>query len=188
MAQATRGDITGLLTAWRAGDVSAGERLMPLVYAELHSIASRYARDEHAAATLQPTALVNEAYLRLVDSNVPWESRRHFLAIAARTMRRVLVDHARTRKREKRGGGALNVTLGDPPSGNESDPIDIIAVDAALERLAAMDERKARVVELHYFAGLDYEEIARALDISPATVHRDLRFARSWLSDQLRQE
>ena len=183
-----RGEITQLLTAWHGGDESAGERLMPLVYAELHSIAGRYARNEHAAATLQPTALVNEAYLRLVDSDVPWESRRHFLAIAARTMRRVLVDHARARQRDKRGGGALNVTLGDPPSGENSDPIDVIAVDTALERLAAMDERKARAVELHYFAGLDYDEIARTLEVSPATVHRDLRFAKSWLYDQLRQE
>jgi RNA polymerase sigma-70 factor (ECF subfamily) len=188
MAELERGDITDLLTAWRAGDESAGERLLPLVYAELHAIATRYARGEHAAATLQPTALVNEAYLRLVDSNVSWESRRHFLAIAARTMRRVLVDHARARLRDKRGGGTLNVSLGDPPSDEGSDPIDIIAVDTALERLAAMDERKARAIELHYFAGLDYDEIAHALGVSPATVHRDLRFAKHWLYDQLRQE
>jgi RNA polymerase sigma factor (TIGR02999 family) len=188
MWDSERGEVTQLLTAWRAGDEAAGERLMPLVYAELHAIASRYARDEHAAATLQPTALVNEAYLRLVDSDVPWEGRRHFLAIAARTMRRVLVDHARARCRDKRGGGVVNVTLGDPASDAGADPIDIIAVDTALERLAEIDERKARAVELHYFAGLDYDEIAHALDISPATVHRDLRFAKSWLFDQLRKE
>jgi RNA polymerase sigma factor (TIGR02999 family) len=188
MSRPDRLDITELLTAWHAGDESAGERLMPLVYDELHAIATRYARDEHAAATLQPTALVNEAYLRLIDSGVPWESRRHFLAIAARTMRRVLVDHARARQRNKRGGGAINVTLGDSPSDQPVDPIDVIAIDTALDRLAAIDERKARAVELHYFAGLDYDEVARALDVSPATVHRDLRFAKSWLYDQLRQE
>lgn len=183
-----QGEITRLLVDWSAGDDSAADRLMPLVYTELHAIASRFMRDEHAAATLQPTALIHEAYLRLVGSDVSWEGRRHFLAIAARTMRRVLVDHARSRLRDKRGGGAVSVTLEDSPSGEVGDPIDVIAVDEALEKLAAIDERKARAVELHYFAGLEYEEIARALDVSPATVHRDLRFAKRWIHDQLRQE
>ncbi len=180
--------LTQLLIAWGEGDEAAGEQLIPLVYAELYAIADRFARDERAAATLQPTALVNEAYLRLVGGSVAWEGRRHFLAIAARTMRRVLVDHARARQRDKRGGGAVCVTLDDSASGEASDPIDVIAVDDALAQLAAVDERKARAVELHYFAGLDYDEIARTLDVSPATVHRDLRFARAWLYDQLGPE
>ena len=183
-----RTETTQLLTAWRAGDDAAGERLMPLVYAELHAIAARCMRDERTAATLQPTALVHEAYLRLVGSDVEWEGRRHFLAVAARTMRRVLVDHARARLRDKRGGGAVSVTLDDTPAAEAGDPIDVIAMDDALERLAALDERKARAIELHYFAGLDYDEVAAALDVSPATVHRDLRFARSWMYDQLRSE
>jgi RNA polymerase sigma-70 factor (ECF subfamily) len=183
-----QGEITRLLVDWSAGDDSAADRLMPLVYTELHDIASRFMRDEHAAATLQPTALIHEAYLRLVGSDVSWEGRRHFLAIAARTMRRVLVDHARSRLRDKRGGGAISVTLEESPFERQTDPIDVIAVDDALEKLAAIDERKARAVELHYFAGLEYDEIARALDVSPATVHRDLRFAKSWIHDQLRQD
>ncbi|HEX6058199.1 MAG TPA: ECF-type sigma factor [Gemmatimonadaceae bacterium] len=189
MTQPERGEITRLLVAWGEGDETAMERLMPLVYDELHAIAGRYMRDEHAAATLQTTALVHEAYLRLVGSDVRWEGRRHFLALAARTMRRVLVDHARERRRARRGGGALDVvTLEDPAADPGSDPIDVIAIDTALEHLAAMDERKARAVELHYFAGLDYDEVAHALGISPATVHRDLRFAKSWMYDHLRQE
>lgn len=188
MPQPESAEITQLLIAWRAGDASAGERLISRLYAELHAIAARHVRDEHAAATLQPTALVHEAYLRLAGSDVDWESRRHFLATAARTMRHVLVDHARARLRDKRGAGAVNVTLEDVASDEGTDPIDVIALDTALERLAAIDERKARAVELHYFAGLDYDEVARALDVSPATVHRDLRFAKSWLFDQLTQE
>jgi RNA polymerase sigma factor (TIGR02999 family) len=178
-------DITQLLSAWSAGDASAGERLLPLVYAELHAIASRYMRDEHDAATLQPTVLINEAYLRLVGTDVPWESRRHFMAIAARTMRRVLVDHARARKRGKRGGGRLSVTLDDQVSSTQNDPIDVIAIDDALDELKALDDRKAQAVELHYFAGLEYDEVARMLGVSTPTVTRDLRFARSWLYDRL---
>ncbi len=179
-----REDITQLLAEWSAGDAAAGDRLLPLVYAELHAIASRYMRDEHAA-TLQPTALINEAYLRLVGSDVQWESRRHFLAIAARTMRRVLVDHARARKRDKRGGDRVAVTLDDQAGSGHADPIDVIAIDDALEELAALDERKAQAVELHYFAGLGHDDVARVLGVSAPTVTRDLRFARSWIYDRL---
>jgi len=188
MSPSEHDDITGLLAAWSAGDDAAADRLLPLVYSELHAIASRYMRDEHAAATLQPTALINEAYLRLVGSDVEWESRRHFLAIAANTMRRVLVDHARSRLRQKRGGERVRITLGERPAEDGTDPIDVIAVDAALEELAGMDERKARAVELHYFAGLEHREVARVLDVSTATVDRDLRFARSWIYDRLSGE
>ena len=178
-------EITELLAAWSAGDASAGDRLLPLVYAQLHDIASRYMRDERAAATLQPTALINEAYLRLVGSDVQWESRRHFMAIAARTMRRVLVDHARARQRDKRSGDRVSITLENQPDRDRADPIDVIAIDDALDELAALDERKARAVELHYFAGLEYDEVARVLGVSTPTVTRDLRFAHSWLYDRL---
>lgn len=178
-------DITQLLAAWSAGDAAAGDRLLPLVYAELHEIASRYMRDEHAAATLQPTALINEAYLRLVGSEVQWESRRHFLAIAARTMRRVLVDHARARHRDKRSGDRVSITLENAADDRQRDPIDVIAIDDALQELATLDERKARAVELHYFAGLEYDEVAEVLGVSTPTVTRDLRFARSWIYDRL---
>ncbi|HET7584930.1 MAG TPA: sigma-70 family RNA polymerase sigma factor [Gemmatimonadaceae bacterium] len=188
MTSPKRGETTRLLAAWRDGDDAAGERLLPLVYAELHEIASRCMRDERGAATLQPTALVHEAYLRLVGSDVTWEGRRHFFAVAARTMRRVLVDHARARLRDKRGAGAVCITLQDRPQPDAGDPLDVIAIDAALERLAALDQRKARAIELHYFAGLDYDEIAATLGVSAATVHRDLRFARRWMYDQLRKE
>ncbi len=178
-------DITQLLAAWSAGDAAAGDRLLPLVYAQLHEIASRYMRDEHAAATLQPTALINEAYLRLVGSDVRWESRRHFLAIAARTMRRVLVDHARARHRDKRSGDRVSITLENAADDSQRDPIDVIAIDDALQELATLDERKARAVELHYFAGLEYDEVAEVLGVSTPTVTRDLRFARSWIYDRL---
>lgn len=191
MSAPDRGEITQLLIAWGHGDESAMERLMPLVYDELHAIAGRFMRDEHDAATLQTTALVHEAYLRLVGGDVGWEGRKHFLAIAARTMRRVLVDHARGRRRLKRGGtDAVQVTLEDPSSADDgrTDPLDVIALDGALEGLARLDERKARALELHYFAGLEYPEVAEALGVAPATVHRDIRFAKNWIYDLLRTE
>jgi RNA polymerase sigma factor (TIGR02999 family) len=189
MEASTPGEVTRLLTAWSQGDASAMERLMPLVYAELHAIASRALRNEHAADTLQTTALIHEAYLRLVGSDLAWEGRRHFLAIAARTMRRVLVDHARGKQRAKRGGGQAALPLDEAQAPQErTDPMDVIAIDMALEKLAAADERKARAVELHYFGGLEYDEIARVLEVSPVTVHRDLRFAKNWIYDQLRPE
>ena len=179
-------DVTALLSAWSAGDPSALDRLIPLVYDELRAIASRALRDERGSVTLQTTVLIHEAYLRLAGAEVGWEGRRHFLAVAARTMRRVLVDHARSRERVKRGGGVIAVTLGDPAGEAGPDPIDIIAIDRALEELEALDERKARLVELHYFAGLSYEDAAVLLGVSPVTVHRDLRFARTWLHARLK--
>jgi RNA polymerase sigma factor (TIGR02999 family) len=182
------GDVTQLLLAWRDGDDAALNRLMPLVYAELHKIASRHLRNEAAVHTFQTTALIHEAYIRLVGADVQWDGRRHFLAIASRTMRRVLVDHARTRNRAKRGGGdAVAVTLSDttPVEGDGIDRFDVIALDDALKQLESFDERKARVVELHYFGGLSYEEVATVVDISPATVHRELRMARAWLLKEL---
>lgn len=187
--QAPDGDVTQLLLAWRDGDDTALNRLMPLVYSELHKIASRHLRNESAGSTFQTTALIHEAYMRLVGADVAWDGRRHFLAIASRTMRRVLVDHARTRKRAKRGGGeAVAVTLSETTpiaADGGVDRFDVIALDDALKRLESIDERKARVVELHYFGGLSYDEVATVIDISPATVHRELRMARAWLLKEL---
>jgi RNA polymerase sigma factor (TIGR02999 family) len=184
-----QGEVSRLLLQMRDGDEAVLDRLMPLVYAELHAIASRHMRDEHAATTFQTTALIHEAYLRLVGADVQWEGRRHFLAIAARTMRRILVDHARKRRRIRHGGGESPVTLtanlGEVP---RTDVIDVIAVDDALAKLSLIDERKAKVVELHYFGGLNYEEIGEVLEISIATVHRDLRFAVSWLHAELNSD
>jgi len=188
MESPTAGDVSRLLSAWQEGDEAALERLVPLVYAQLHEIAGRYMRDEGSAETLQTTALVHEAYLRLLGADVEWEGRRHFLAIAARTMRRVLVDHARARKAAKRGGDRVAITLNEAMAGRQTDITDVLAIDTALRQLAEEDERKARAVELHYFGGLTYEEIADVLDISAATVHRDLRFATSWLRARLASE
>jgi RNA polymerase sigma factor (TIGR02999 family) len=183
------GDVTQLLVAWKEGDDAALNRLMPLVYAELHSIAARHLRNERAADTFQTTALIHEAYMRLVGADVEWDGRQHFLAIASRTMRRVLVDHARTRSRAKRGGGhVVSVTLSDamPVDGDAGpDRVDVLALDQALEKLEAFDERKAKVVELHHFGGLSYDEVAQIMGISPATVHRELRMARAWLYKEL---
>ncbi|MCU0649334.1 MAG: ECF-type sigma factor [Gemmatimonadaceae bacterium] len=180
-------DVSRLLLAWQAGDEGGLERLLPLVYAELREIAHRQLRNEPNAITLQPTALVHEAYLRLVGADFTWAGRTHFLAVAARTMRRILVDQARRRRADRRGSGAVQVTM---PSlaAPQADPIDLLAIDEALVRLAAQDERKARVVELRHFAGLTLEEIAEVLELSIATVHRELRFATSWLAAELSTE
>jgi RNA polymerase sigma factor (TIGR02999 family) len=187
MAAPPTGEVSRLLIEWQDGDESVLDRLMPLVYAELHGIASRHLRDEHAA-TFQTTALIHEAYLRLVGANVDWQGRQHFFAIAARTMRRILVDHARGRRAAKRGGDRIAVTLRDDIAGSGQDSIDVIAIDDALAKLSALDERKARVVELHHFGGLNYEQIADLVGVSVATVHRDLRFATTWLHAQLTTE
>jgi RNA polymerase sigma factor (TIGR02999 family) len=179
-------DVTGLLSAWSAGDASALDRLMPIVYEELRARARGQLAGEQAGHTLQPTALVHEAFLRLVDAGVPWRDRAHFYHVAARAMRRVLVDHARSLRRQKRGGAAMRVSLDAEQLALPEGDVDIVALDEALDRLAEVDERKARVVELHYFAGLNYDETAAALDISPATVHRDLRLAKAWLRREVR--
>ena len=188
-AAAPAPDVTGLLLAWRAGDTDADARLLPAVYDELHRQASRAMRREGDAHTLQATALVHEAYLRLVDQQrVEWHSRAHFFAIAAQMMRRVLVDHARTRLAAKRGGALQRVTLGDVGAGSDADggaDVDVIALHDALETLAALDARQARIVELRYFGGLGIEETAEALEISPATVKREWAVARAWLRREL---
>lgn len=177
--------MTSLLAGWREGDAGARDRLVTIVYDELHRLARRTMARERPDHTLQATALVNEAYMQLVRSDVPWEDRGHFYAVAARAMRRILVDWARAKGRQKRGGGYARVTLDDAFVGDPGREPDLVALDAALERLSAQDERKARVVELHYFAGLGYDEVARSLGISPSTVHRDLRLAKAWLYAEL---
>lgn len=183
-------DVADLLRAWQAGDDDAGDRVLPLVYDELHRLAHAAMRRESPGHTLQTTALVHEAYMRLVSADLEWQDSGHFLRVAARAMRRVLVDHARARKAAKRGGGAPVLCL-DSLEGvvaSDSRPDDVLALDEVLERLFALDERKGRIVELCYFGGLTYDEIADTLDVSPATVHRDLRMARAWLYDELRDE
>ncbi len=181
-------EVTRLLRAWRDGDGAAFDELMPLVYGELRRLARYALQGESDGHTLRTTALVHEAYLRLVGADVEWEGSGHFRRVAARAMRRVLVDHARKRKNQKRGGGALAMGLdtleGVIPAA--APPQDVLDLDEALERLIALEERKGRAVELHYFGGLSYDEVAEALDVSTATVHRDLRMARAWLYKELR--
>jgi len=177
--------ITRLLTDWRSGDKQALDRLTPLVYAELKRLAERMFRGEAAGHTLQPTALVNEAFEALVRMDVSWQDRTHFFALSARLMRRILVNHANARRASKRGGGEARVTLSDDLATAEGPDHEILALDAALDELASLDERRARVIELHYFGGLTYPEIATALDISASTVHEDLRAAKTWLFERL---
>lgn len=178
-------DVTALLHAWQEGDDAALAKLLPHIYGELHRIASRQRRGEHSGHTLDTTALLHEAYLRLVGSRIDLVDRTHFYAIAARTMRRVLVDHARTTARVKRGGGAIRVPLNEEQLHVPGNDADLIDLDEAIERLTALDERKGRVIELHYFGGLNYDQTGEVLGISPATVHRDLRMARAWLAREL---
>jgi RNA polymerase sigma factor (TIGR02999 family) len=166
-------------------DETALDRLIPLVYDELRSLAARHLAREGAGHTLQPTALVHEAYARLAEGEVAFVDRSHFLALAARTMRRVLVDHARGRRRARRGGGAAHITLTGSVAASPSPGFDVLALDDALTVLATVDRRKADVVELHYFGGLSYVDVATSLGISAATVDRDLRVARRWLAERL---
>jgi RNA polymerase sigma factor (TIGR02999 family) len=159
---------------------------MPLVYSELRRIAASRMRRERADHTLQPTALVNEAYLRLVEQNrTTWKNRAQFFAIAAEMMRRILINHALARQAEKRGGGAVRVTLDMAGPGNEAKDFNLLALDQALKRLAALDERKSRIVELKFFAGLSIEEIAQVMELSHATVERDWKMARSWIHREI---
>lgn len=180
-------EITRLLIAWSEGDHAALEKLLPLIERELHRIASRFMRREKPCHTLQTTALVNEAYFRLVDQkNVRWQNRAHFYAIAAKIMRRILINYARDSHRAKRGGGALQVSLSEVALITTEDSSELIALDGALKRLAEIDERKSRVVELRYFGGLNVEETAEVLDISPATVAREWKMAKAWLAREIR--
>jgi RNA polymerase sigma factor (TIGR02999 family) len=184
--------VTRLLSAWRSGDPRALEQLTPLIYNELRDLARRYMRRERPNHTLQATAVVHEAFVRLIGMDVSWQDRSHFYAVAARLMRRILVDHAKARHRVKRGGPitivSVDVYKDDADMSLPSTPgeIDVLEIDEALEKLAAQDQRLANAVELHYFGGLTYQETALALGVSEATVHRDLRLAKAWILKQIR--
>ncbi len=180
-----QGDVTLLLKAAGGGDRAAHERLFEAVYAELRRVAGAKLRREAPGHTLQPTALVNEAYLRLVPGAAGWDNRRHFFGAAAEAMRRILVDHARARRAEKRGGGLERVTLAGVDIAAESMAVDVLAIDAALSELAAARPRLAELVNLRCFAGLSIDEAAAALEVSPATAKRDWAFARAWLAERL---
>lgn len=180
-----RQEVSRLLAAWARHDAAARDALVPIVYEELRRLAHHYMRGERAGHTLQTTALVNEAYLRLVDlDRIEWRDRAHFFAMAATLMRRILVDHARDRAREKRGGGVVFTSIDGAQVASPA-MVDAIALDEALDRLAAMDSQQSRIVELRYFGGLTIEETAEALEISPATVKREWTWAKAWLHHQL---
>ena len=186
MATPPTPDITRLLVDWSEGRRDALDQLMPAIYQELHKIAGSYLRRERAEHTLQPTALIHEAYLRLVQPNVPsFKSRTHFYGIAAHVMRQILVEHARARGAAKRGAGGRKVSLDDVTLFSEERTADLVALDDALAALALIDERKSQVVELRFFGGLTVDETAEVLHISPETVARDWRFANTWLLREL---
>ena len=182
-------EITRLLTAWTDGDQSALEKLVPLVESELHRLAHHYMGRERPGHTLQTSALVNEAYIRLIDwKNVRWQNRAHFFAVSAQLMRRILVDFARERNYLKRGGGALQVSLAEAESLPLARNDDLVALDEALAKLSQFDDRKGRVVELRFFGGLSVSEVAEVLKVSEETVMRDWRLAKVWLLRELGQE
>ena len=179
-------EITRLLLAWSDGDESALADLTPLIYEELHRLARHYMRNERAGHTLQTSALVNEAYVRLIDwKNVRWQNRAHFFGVSAQLMRRILVDFARSRRYQKRGGGEQVVALDDAPEIPSGKTTDLVALDEALDALSKLDPRQSKVVELRFFGGLNIEEAAEVLKISPATVRRDWSLARAWLHREL---
>jgi RNA polymerase sigma factor (TIGR02999 family) len=178
-------NFTQLLTEWRSGHPQALERLTPLVYDELRRLARNYMRAERGSHTLQATAVVHEAFLRLIQANVALQDRGHFFALASRLMRRVLVDHAKSRSRIKRNAGARELIAEDMGATVPPTDFDVVALDDALEGLQQMEPRLAQVIELHYFGGLTYDQIAEAVGTSAATVHRDIRLARAWLLNEI---
>jgi RNA polymerase sigma-70 factor (ECF subfamily) len=179
-------NVTELLSLWAKGDQHALEDLTPIVYKELRLLAASYLRKAHQEHTLQPTALVNEAYLRLVDQKTPnWQNRSHFFGVAARLMRQILVDHARRKNADKRAGSPL--PLEEAVTFHRERASELVALDLGLQALEKLDQRKCRAVELRYFGGLSMEEIAQALDVSAVTVRRDLRMAEAWLHNQMRE-
>jgi RNA polymerase sigma factor (TIGR02999 family) len=179
--------VTLLLQQWRSGDPEAREKLVTLVYPHFRSLAARYMSGESGAHTLTPTALVHEAYLKLLGSHVEWDDRVHFYAVAARVMRHILVDHAKSKRREKRGGGAAKISLDDVVVVSSSPADELTDLDEALQNLAKIDQRKADIVELLYFGGLSQQEAAATLGISESTVQRELRLAKAWLYRELNQ-
>src|SRR5690242_11437809 len=190
MASGAARDVTQLLINWSRGDQVALERLMPLVYGQLRRLAAAYLRRERSDHTLQSTALVNEAFLRLVrQKDVQWQSRAHFYGIAAQMIRRILVDYARAQHAEKRGSGAMKLALDDAlalPASQHVDTMDLLALNNALERLSQLDERQSRIVELRFFAGLSIEETAEVVSLSPASIKREWQTARAWLFREMR--
>jgi RNA polymerase sigma factor (TIGR02999 family) len=185
----TRQEVTQLLGEWSGGDEGALEKLIPLVQPELHRLAHYYMSRERAGHTLQTTALLNEAYLQLTDkTQLPWQNRTHFMAVAAQLMRRIMVDHARARHALKRGAGAIRVTLDETALVTEQRAEELLALDEALEKLAAFDRRRCEIVEMRYFGGLNVEEIADVLKVHPNTVMRDWRAAKAWLYAELTTE
>jgi RNA polymerase sigma factor (TIGR02999 family) len=189
MAVPSTQEITQLLVAWNNGDAAALEQLTPLVQAELHRLAKRYMAGERQGHILQATALVNEAWLRLIDwENIKWQNRAHFFGLAAQIMRHVLVDFARIRRREKRGGGEIQVSLSEAANLPLEGSAELVALDDALRTLEKLEPRQARVVELRFFAGLSLEETAEALRVSLSTVRRDLSLAEAWLFRELNRK
>ena len=182
MAAPSTEEVTQLLLAWREGDEAALEKLLPLVYDELHRLAARYMRRESPGHTLQTSALVNEAFIRLIDQQqVQWQNRAHFFGIAAQLMRRILLDHARGQARGKRGGGVHRVSFDEGAIVSEQRAAELIALDDALNALAAFDSRKSRIVELRFFGGLSNEEVTEVMGMSLRTVEREWRKAKAWL-------
>jgi len=182
-------DLTGLLVEWRDGDKAALDRLMPLVYDELRRIAHRYIQRERAGHTLQTSALVNEAYLRLAgQQDVSWQNRAHFFAVTAQTMRHLLIDHARRRRYAKHGGELQQVPIDDASQMSMQRATELIALEEALDELATLDQRKSQVVELRYFGGLSLEETAEVMNVSLMTVRRDWRAAKAWLYRRIKNE
>ena len=189
MLESTPHEVTVLLKAWSAGDQSAREKLVPLVYRELHRMAGRYMAGERSGHTLQTTALVNEVYLRLVNTReMDWQNRAHFFAISAQLMRRILTDFARSRRSQKRGGGAAAIPLEESLPAGWGSSADFVALDDALNALTAVDERKRQVIELRFFGGLSVQETAEVLKVSPETVLRDWRLAKAWLLREMSRE
>jgi len=180
--------VTRLLKEWGNGNKDALDELMPVVYQQLRKLASICLRSERPDHTLRATALVHEAYIRLVDVDVAWQDRVHFFAVSARLLRRILVDHAKANKRQKRGGGAETISLDEAILVGPQTTGGIVELDAALQRLAALDQRKSEIIELLCFGGLTYDEAAAALKISPATVHRELKMTKAWLHRELTQD
>jgi RNA polymerase sigma factor (TIGR02999 family) len=189
MSKRAETEITDLLLAWNEGEPSALQELAPLVDAELRRLARSYLRRERAGHTLQTTALINEAYVRLIDSRrVRWENRAHFYGLAARVMRQILVDFSRRRNYQKRGGGLHQITLVEAFAVEPGNDPDLLALDEALQELATVDQRKAQVVEMRFFGGLTEKEVALALNVSPETARRDWRLAKAWLLRRLSQK
>jgi RNA polymerase sigma factor (TIGR02999 family) len=189
MSESSTHEVTALLLAWNQGDQTALAKLTPLVYQELHRLARGYMGRERAGHTLQTTALVNEAYLRLIDSSrVRWQNRAHFFAVSAQLMRRILVDFARSRNYQKRGGEMPRVSLSEAFEVAEEQETDLVALDDALTALAKVDPRKSQVIELRFFGGLSVEETAEVLQVSPDTVMRDWRLAKMWLLREISKE